>query len=389
MLRKNSKKGTSSFEQKKGETRMKKVIVKKLLTMATALCLSVTSAYAFAPQASIKVQAVGNYANPTSIQPNTDYSSGWNSITRGYSNCYKVTLPADGVLSVTIMAQNTEDMPFGISKSPSIARDAVLVGGNVSIYTKDSPKSETISTVLSAGTYYIPVEHRLGQGTAQYKIKTVYESFGFSDTADSFDSPKTLAIGGTYTNALTATDKEDWYKVTVPENGKYTFRYSTVHNTVQFKLKNIDLREVCGKDCSSTTPNKTEDAFLEAGTYYLHVYGWPSKYSFSMTSSTTSQPSISKAKAVRNRKVDITFKNVQGAAGYQIRYSTDKNFNKNVKVKTFKASKARTVGGNKKVYTISKLKKNKKYFVQIRSYEEKNNAKFYSGWSKAKKVKVK
>ncbi|MCR5656883.1 MAG: hypothetical protein K6G06_05405 [Butyrivibrio sp.] len=368
---------------------MKKVIVKKLLTMATALCLSVTSAYAFAPAASIKALAVGDYSNPTTIQPNSDYSSSWIDIKFSHAQCYKVTLPSDGRLSVTVMAKNTENLPFAISSSPSLSNLEVLKGTDVGNYTKDSPVSETISTVLSAGTYYIPLEHRLGQDTAQYKIKTVYESFGFSDTADSFDSPKTLAIGGTYTNAITATDKEDWYKVTVPENGKYTFRYSTVHNTVQFKLKNIDLREVCGKDCSLTTPSKTEDAFLEAGTYYLHVYGWPSKYSFSMTSSTTSQPSISKAKAVRNRKVDITFKNVQGAAGYQIRYSTDKNFNKNVKVKTFKASKARTVGGNKKVYTISKLKKNKRYYVQIRSYEEKNNAKFYSGWSKAKKVKVK
>lgn len=389
MLRKNSKKGTSSFEQKKGETRMKKVIVKKLLTMATALCLSVTSAYAFAPAASIKALAVGNYSNPTTIQPNSDYSSSWIDIRLRHAQCYKVTLPSDGRLSVTVMAKNTENLPFAISSSPSLSNLEVLKGTDVGNYTKDSPVSETISTVLSAGTYYIPLEHRLGQATAQYKIKTVYESFGFSDTADSFDSPKSLVIGSTYSNAITATDKEDWYKVTVPENGKYTFRYSTVHNTVQFKLKNIDLSEVCGKDCSLTTLNKTEDAFLEAGTYYLHVYGWPSKYSFSMTSSTTSQPSISKAKAVRNRKVDITFKNVQGAAGYQIRYSTDKNFNKNVKVKTFKASKARTVGGNKKVYTISKLKKNKRYYVQIRSYEEKNNAKFYSGWSKAKKVKVK
>lgn len=370
---------------------MKKVIVKKLLTMATALCLSFTSAYAFAPQMSIEVLAAGNYSNPTTIQPNTDYSSGWNNINRKSDHCYKVTLPADGVLSVTLMAQNTEDMPFSISKSPSLDHDEVLVGNTISIYSTNSPESKTISTVLSAGTYYLPVEHRLGQQTAQYKIKTVFESFGFTDTIDSYDSPKTLSIGGSYTNALTATDKEDWYKVTVPENGKFTFRYSTVHNTVSFKLKDSDLHEIAGKDCfaGQGTSNKTEDVFLKAGTYYLHVSGQPSKYSFSMKSATVSQTTISKAKAVKNRKVDIAFKNVSGANGYQIRYSTDKNFKKNVKTKTFKLNKTKYASRNKRIYTISKLKKNKKYYFQIRAYVEKNNVKYYSNWSKSKNIKVK
>ncbi len=368
---------------------MKKAHVKKLLTLATAICITFTSASAFAPFATTTVHAAGNYANPTTIQPSTDFSSGWNNINRLSNNCYKVTIPADGVLSVTLMAQNTENMPFSISKSPSLGRDDVLTGSDVGSYSVNSPVSKTISTVLSAGTYYIPVEHRLGQATAQYKIKTVYESFGFTETPDSYDSPKSLSVGGTYTDALTATDKEDWYKVTIPENGRYTFRYSSVHNTVQFKLKDTNLREIAGDDCTLTLANKTRDVFLEAGTYYFHVYGWPSKYSFSVNYSNVDQVSVSKVKAVKGRKANITFKNVSGATGYQIRYSTDKNFNKNVKTKTFKANKAKAAGGKKRVYTISKLKKNKKYYFQIRSYVEKNNVKYYSDWSKSKKAKVK
>lgn len=64
--------------------------------------------------------------------------------------------------------------------------------------------------------------------------------------------------------------------------------------------------------------------------------------------------------------------------GYQIQYSTNKNFKSNVKSITIKKNKTTS-------YTIKKLKAKKKYYVRIRTYK----GKCYSAWSKKKSVKTK
>ena len=114
---------------------------------------------------------------------------------------------------------------------------------------------------------------------------------------------KALSLGSTYTDALTETDKADWYKLTIPENGKYTLRLATVQDYVEFQLKDIDLREVASKDCSLTFPNQTVDLFLDAGTYYLHISGKPTKYSFSLNTAKIKNTSISKVKSAPTPRV--------------------------------------------------------------------------------------
>lgn len=69
-------------------------------------------------------------------------------------------------------------------------------------------------------------------------------------------------------------------------------------------------------------------------------------------------------------------------SGYEIQYSTDKNFksgNKKVKIKKNKTTSN----------TIKKLKGKKKYYVRIRTYKVVDGKKYYSGWSKVLKVKTK
>ena len=73
-------------------------------------------------------------------------------------------------------------------------------------------------------------------------------------------------------------------------------------------------------------------------------------------------------------------KKVAGAAGYEIKYSTNKKFKKSVK----------TVRFTGKSKTISKLKKNKTYYVKVRAYKkDANGNKVYGKYSKIKKIKIK
>ncbi len=68
--------------------------------------------------------------------------------------------------------------------------------------------------------------------------------------------------------------------------------------------------------------------------------------------------------------------------GYQVQYSTDKKFKKNVK---------NVVIGKKQTtkQTIKKLKTGKKYYVRIRSYKKISGKKYYGTWSSKKTVKSK
>ncbi|MCM1115236.1 MAG: secretory protein, partial [Clostridium sp.] len=68
--------------------------------------------------------------------------------------------------------------------------------------------------------------------------------------------------------------------------------------------------------------------------------------------------------------------------GYQIQYSTDKNFKKNNKTVTVSSNKTTSK-------TISKLSGKKKYYVRIRTYKTVSGTKYYSSWSSVKTVTTK
>ncbi|MGN0291098.1 MAG: fibronectin type III domain-containing protein, partial [Lachnospiraceae bacterium] len=80
------------------------------------------------------------------------------------------------------------------------------------------------------------------------------------------------------------------------------------------------------------------------------------------------------------KKIKVNWKKDSTITGYQIQYSTNKNF-KNAKSVTVKKAKTTST-------TISKLTSKKKYYVRIRAYKTVSKSTFYSSWSTAKNVKV-
>ncbi len=93
--------------------------------------------------------------------------------------------------------------------------------------------------------------------------------------------------------------------------------------------------------------------------------------------------SLTKLK-VGKKSITVTWKKqtAKGIKGYEIQYSTDKKFKKDVKTVT--VNKAKTTSK-----TIKKLTPKKKYYVRIRTFKKSGKEKIYSKWSKSKNVKVK
>ena len=82
------------------------------------------------------------------------------------------------------------------------------------------------------------------------------------------------------------------------------------------------------------------------------------------------------------KKAVVKLKKVSGAKGYQIQYSTKKNF---------KTAYTRSKNTKKTSVTIKKLTSKKTYYFRVKAYKTNAaNKKVYSKkWSKVKKVKIK
>lgn len=103
-----------------------------------------------------------------------------------------------------------------------------------------------------------------------------------------------------------------------------------------------------------------------------------SKNEEKITVKTPSKPTL---KNKKKKQLTITIKKVTGAAGYQVTYSTDKNFKKKV---------TKTKNITKNTLTLKNLKKGKTYYVKVKAYKKDSaGKKVYSKFSKIGKLKIK
>lgn len=83
----------------------------------------------------------------------------------------------------------------------------------------------------------------------------------------------------------------------------------------------------------------------------------------------------------KGKKLKVSWKPNKSVNGYEIQYALDKNYQKAKKTTVKKAKETgKVIGG---------LKKNKKYFVRVRTYQKASGKNYYSNWSKTKTVTIK
>lgn len=90
--------------------------------------------------------------------------------------------------------------------------------------------------------------------------------------------------------------------------------------------------------------------------------------------SDNSKPAAVKIKNanVKKNKVTVYFKKVNNVSGYEVRYSKDSKFKKNVKKKLVSSKVSKT--------TITLNKSYKKCFIRMRAYTKNNGKKIYGNW---------
>ncbi len=96
-------------------------------------------------------------------------------------------------------------------------------------------------------------------------------------------------------------------------------------------------------------------------------------------------PKIRSARNVRTRRIQLKWKKISKASGYQIRYSTSKNFHPFDTIKYITINSKKTTSRK-----TAKLKKKKTYYISIRYFKKAAGKKVFSEWTTpAKKVKIK
>jgi hypothetical protein len=213
---------------------------------------------------------------------------------------------------------------------------------------------------------------------------------------------------GTYTRSLGHTEKSTVTKATLTKNGKSTYICSvcgeklkdpiTIYSPKTIKLSKtaytydgkakkptVNVTDSKGKKIASSNYTVTyAKGRKNVGVYKVTVkfkgnYRGEKTLTFKINPKGTS---VSKLTA-KSKSIEVKVKKqATQTTGYEIQYSTDKNFKKSVKTVTIK--KNSTVST-----TIKKLSAKKKYYVRVRTYKTVSKKKYYSSWSTSQNIVTK
>lgn len=210
---------------------------------------------------------------------------------------------------------------------------------------------------------------------------------------ESYPNPEaTLSKDGRLVSPQVCTNCDNEYEKTavIPKIG--TVKLSKTAYTYNGKVQRpgVVVKDRTGKALKGGVDYNVSDpkGMKNVGKYTVKVtfkenYKGSKSLTYSINPKGTSVSKVTAAK----KGFKVTWKKQKTqTTGYQVQYSTNKNFKKNNKTVTI--SKNSTTSKS-----VGKLKAKKKYYVRVRTYKTVKfggkSVKLYSGWSKAKSVTTK
>ena len=230
----------------------------------------------------------------------------------------------------------------------------------VSGYTGDTVCTEC-ETVLQLGTSVAP----LGHSYKSYVTKATFSSDG--------TAYKKCTVCGAVANK-SVLSRVSGVKLT---KTSYVYDKKSKKPTLVVKdSKGNTLKK--GNDYSVTYPKSCKNV----GKYKVKVV-LKGNYSGSKTLTYEIKPkgtSITKLTSGKGKFTAKIAKQKTQTTGYEIQYSTSRKF---------KGAKKVTLKNSATSKTVKKLKRNKKYYVRVRTYKKSGKTTCYSSWSKTKTIKIK
>lgn len=197
----------------------------------------------------------------------------------------------------------------------------------------------------------------------------------------------------TWADGTTADLKLTW-EITKPAN---TITVKNVTKTASTKTQTVKLGAKAKESAKLTYKSDSKYVKVDKKGKVTIAKNFVGKATITVTAATTKtykattkqvtvtvNPAGVKLTSVKNdkgKKLKAYWKKNTKVTGYQVQYSTSSKF---------KSAKTVTVKGYKNTSTtITKLTKNKKYYVRVRTYKTVSKTNYYSGWSGAKSVTIK
>ena len=195
---------------------------------------------------------------------------------------------------------------------------------------------------------------------------------------------KATTTANGYTVKRCSVCKKETGKTTIYKASKITLSATSYTYDGKVKKPTVTVKDAKGNKIASSNYTITyASGRKNVGTYKVTVK-FKGKYSGTKTLTFKINPvktTVSKLTAAKKSlKVIVTKKTTQ-VTGYEVQYSTNKNF-KSAKIKTLTSYKKNTL-------SLSGLTAKKTYYVRVRTYKTVGGKKVYSAWSTAKSMKTK
>lgn len=289
---------------------------------------------------------------------------------------------------------------------------------------------------LTKGTYYLSITEEYNQyGKYDFSLKYASANESFEEinagSNNGIGQASNIGMEKKYRGQIAINDEKDFYKFSVSSSNVVLMLHA------EMEYLKIYIYDTMGNEIKSyyeSSNNATEaidcseEIVLSQGTYYLAItrdgdncgnydfslekltsancdhdfdskwhdathftrgfreyvcskcgYSYYDDYSEKLT---LGQGYISSSTYAGKKKIYLYWSTVYKASGYQIRYSTDKSFKRNVIKKNIK-------GQSSHYLKISKLSAKKKYYIQVRPYIKKGSEVAYGKWSSKKCIKTK
>lgn len=290
---------------------------------------------------------------------------------------YKFHLDKAGQVTVTVHVDAASvDASLYDSSDSKLVKIGTISKGDAS-YSYD----------LAAGDYYLEFEqtglsakHVTGNYCFVIGFTSANETFtGDNNTINQVYAGDGVVLTKKVKGQLALNDDCDYYKVNIPKAGKYVIYVNSKVSEVSVVIYDSTQTYTGTFNHEKGTANHT--VTLSKGNNYIKFEKANKSSGTGVYVFKVSPKGVALSKVTAGKKSFKAIWKKGTGNGYQLQYSTTKKFSKGVK--SVIISKPATVSK-----TVKKLKSGKTYYVRVRSFVKSGKTRYYSSWSKIKKVKV-
>ncbi|MCB4752675.1 MAG: PPC domain-containing protein [Sulfurovum sp.] len=123
---------------------------------------------------------------------------------------------------------------------------------------------------VTAGTYYVKVQHNSSGGTGRYTLVVNFTLQRSDDHGNSMNAATTTRLNGRISGSIEVAGDEDWFKVVMPRTGILMIQTLGQTDTVGY-LYNADGSQIAADNNGGSGHNFLIIRSVAAGTYYVRV----------------------------------------------------------------------------------------------------------------------